>query len=130
MRDLKREFREDGSYDSAVEVPAGHLVEVTVLLVEEHQDEFLRQTQRMGLHVIGGNDHRFPPLQTALIPPTTLNTLKTTVSTAIKSSIPTGLAGRQASGGNTGVIHRGVPVGPELSMSVLDRLRGVPRTTR
>ena len=40
----EREFREDCTGDGAVQIPAGYLVKVTVVLVEKHQDELLGQT--------------------------------------------------------------------------------------
>ena len=52
------EFREYGAGDGAVQVPAGNLVKVTALLVEEHQDELFRQAERLGCHTFGGKSHR------------------------------------------------------------------------
>ena len=40
----ERKLREDGADDGAVQVPAGYLVEVAALFVEERQDEFFGQT--------------------------------------------------------------------------------------
>ena len=40
----ERKLREDGADEGAVQVPAGYLVEVAALFVEERQDEFFGQT--------------------------------------------------------------------------------------
>ena len=53
---LQDKLRQHRSDDGAVQVPAGNLVEVSVLLVEEHQDEFFGQAERLGGNV--GVDHR------------------------------------------------------------------------
>ena len=39
----ERELRQHRAGDGAVQIPAGNLVEIAVLLVEEHQDELLGQ---------------------------------------------------------------------------------------
>ena len=40
----EREFREYCTDDSAVQCPAGYLVKIAVLIVEEHQDKLFGQT--------------------------------------------------------------------------------------
>ena len=57
----EREIGEDGAGDGAVQVPAGHLVEIAALLVEEHEDELLGQSQGRGLGVLGQGQRSGPP---------------------------------------------------------------------
>ena len=48
MREQERELGESGADHGAVQIPAGHLVEIAGLLVEEHQNELLGQVQLLG----------------------------------------------------------------------------------
>ena len=50
-------FREYGAGDSAVQVPAGYLMKIAALLVEEHQNELFGQTERLGCHTLCGKSH-------------------------------------------------------------------------
>ena len=55
----KGELRQHRAGHGAVQVPAGHLVEIAGLPVEEHQDKLLRQVQgRIGRRTVG---HRLCP---------------------------------------------------------------------
>ena len=45
---VQRQFREYGADDGAVQIPAGYLAKVAALFVEEHQDELVGQTERLG----------------------------------------------------------------------------------
>ena len=62
------EFGERGADDGAVQVPAGDLVEVAALLVEEHEDELFGQGERLGgrcvrrIALCRGNHWTFPSL--------------------------------------------------------------------
>ena len=47
---LEGELREHRADDGAVQIPARDLVEIAVLLVEQHQDELFGQAQRLGRH--------------------------------------------------------------------------------
>ena len=54
----QRELRQHRAGDGAVQIPAGNLVEIAVLLVEEHQNELLGQAQLLRRR--GRIRHRFP----------------------------------------------------------------------
>ena len=56
----ERKLREHGAGHGAVQMPAGYLVKVAGLLVEEHQDEFLSQSQRLG-QTLGSISHQPSP---------------------------------------------------------------------
>ena len=53
----ERQFREYRADDYAVQVPAGHLVKVPGLFVEEHHNEFLVQRQRVGCYSFDCQSH-------------------------------------------------------------------------
>ena len=74
----EREFCEHGAGDGAVQVPARHLVKVTTLLVEEHEDELFGQTQGLGSHTLCGKRHQpwSPRVSRTLKPPLVNRTTK------------------------------------------------------
>ena len=58
---LEREFCENSTDDGAVQVPAGHRAKVAAFFVEQHQDEFFQQTERLDRNNILCDSH-FPLL--------------------------------------------------------------------